>query len=299
MTYGEILRQIRVGKGMKLKEAAGDTLSLSQLSRFENGLSMIPIDSFNQVLTNINTTPHEFLYLLGDPQEKELSQFFNEVERLVNSRQYDKLKALKNELKKQKPAPYHWQRFMLLFVESLLELSENKRAKNQPEVLDYLMQVDDWGEMELRIYAIFSFVFDVETTYHLMKTAIKKSQKYQALPQDMKLLFTILMNTFSTFIYHQRFDYAEETLQIFEKQLEKDVALLDPHLDLLFNKGVLAFSQNRLEEAKAHCEQAIELCRLFKQTSMEERYRYRYENWLENYQKSDYKELTINIGWVE
>ena len=54
MTYGAIFRQIRINKGMKLKEAAGDTLSPSQLSRFENGLSMVTVETFYEALKNIN-----------------------------------------------------------------------------------------------------------------------------------------------------------------------------------------------------------------------------------------------------
>lgn len=187
---------------------------------------------------------------------------------------------------------------MLLFVESLIVIDEKKKPQEQPEVMNYLMQVDDWGEMELRIYAIFGFVLDVDTTYYLMKNAVKKSQKYQDLPQDMRLLFSILSNNFSTFIYHHRFDYAQETLRIFEQQLEKDVSLLDPHLDLLFNKGIWCFTQNKEEEARENCERVLELCRLFKQPTQEKRYQSRYKSWLNGYQNPDFEELTINIGYL-
>ena len=54
---------------------------------------------------------------------------------------------------------------------SAWEEFENRTMKTQQPVLDYLMQVEDWGEMELRLYAIFGFVFNVETTHFLMRTA--------------------------------------------------------------------------------------------------------------------------------
>lgn len=34
--YGKIIKQIRKSKNMTLKEVAGEALSISQLSRFEN-----------------------------------------------------------------------------------------------------------------------------------------------------------------------------------------------------------------------------------------------------------------------
>lgn len=299
MNFSETIHQVRKGKGMKLKEAAGDALSVSQLSRFENGQSMISISSFHEVLRNLNTSPEEFYFLLGDEHADELQRNFDKVEHYVNNKKYHQLALLRDELTAKKPAPYSWDRFMLLFVESLLALNADGKPHELPEVLDYLMQVDDWGEMELRIYAIFGFVLDIETNYMLMKTAVKKSKIYQSLPQDMKLLFTILANNFSLFIFQKRYDYAEETLRLFEKQLENDIELIDPHLDLLFNKGIFAFTQNKPEEAKAYCEQVLELCRLFKQGTRGKTYRDRYKNWSENYLEPTFRELTIKIGMFD
>ena len=39
--YGKIIKQIRKSKNMTLKEVAGEALSISQLSRFENEKSVI------------------------------------------------------------------------------------------------------------------------------------------------------------------------------------------------------------------------------------------------------------------
>src|SRR5699024_3840120 len=117
---------------------------------------------------------------------------------------------------------------------------EDGEQQSQLPVQQYLMQVDDWGEMELRIYAMLGFVFEVDTTYRLMKTALKKSKIYQSIPQDIKLLYTILTNNFSTFLFHNRLDYAEETIRIFEEDYAEDAELHEPHLNFIFNKGLLA-----------------------------------------------------------
>lgn len=298
MNHSQTFRKIRIAKGMKLKEAAGDTLSISQLSRFENEQSMLSVDSFIEVLSNVNTSPEEYFYLLRKDEKNELEQYFKRVENLANNNQYDKLEEFFVELKEQNPTLNSWMRFMLLFVESLLILNKEKKPQNQPEVLSYLMQVEDWGEMELYVYAIFGFVFDVETTYFLMKTAIKKSKLYRSLPQDMNLLFSILSNNFSTFIFHKRYDYAKETLVIYEKQLTENTILIGPHLDVLFNKGIFAFTQGKKDEAKGYCEQALELCRLFKQTGQEEILQHRYHSWSKGYLDPDFQELTINVGFI-
>ncbi len=202
------------------------------------------------------------------------------------------------DLKNQKPASNSWMSFIVLFVESIIVLDKEKKPLNLPRVLSYLIQVEDWGEMELYIYEIFGFVFDVETTYLLMKTAIKKSRLYQSIPQDMNLLFSILSNNFSAFLLHKRYDYAEETLAIYEKKLLENTLLIEPHLDFLFNKGIFAFTQKREEEAKVYCEQVFELCRLFKLTEQEENYKKRYLIWSKSYLDPDFQELIIKIGFI-
>lgn len=125
MNYSKTFKKIRIAKGMKLKEAAGNTLSISQLSRFENEQSMISIDSFIELLTNVNTSPEEYFYLLRQ-EENELKNYFNRVKNLVNNKKYDKLEELVIDLKNQKPASNSWMSFIVLFVESIIVLDKEK-----------------------------------------------------------------------------------------------------------------------------------------------------------------------------
>ena len=79
---------------------------------------------------------------------------------------------------------------------SILAIYEDKESTGKQAVLEYLMWVEDWGEMELRLYAMFGFVLDVETTYVLMGTALKRSKQYLDVPAASKLLYTILSKIF-------------------------------------------------------------------------------------------------------
>ncbi|WP_035445250.1 Rgg/GadR/MutR family transcriptional regulator [Atopococcus tabaci] len=297
--YGKTFQTIRKRKGMTLKEACGTALSVSQLSRFENDKSMIPVDLFFEVLKNINTSIEEFDYFLGRQDKKQLFERFDLIETYTNNRQFDKLVELKTTIQKERPGPYSWDQFLIYFIDSLTYLNENGRHQSQQAVLNYLMQVEDWGEMELRLYAIFGFTLNVETTYTLMHTALKRSKLYQAIPQDIKLLYTILSNNFSTFLYHGNLQYAEETIRLFEDRYSENTELFYPHIDFMFNKGILAFKKQHPEDGEKYCGQAINICRLFRQKESEERYQKRYKQWRESYEDPEYHELIINIGFLE
>lgn len=70
--YGKIIKQIRKSKNMTLKEVAGEVLSISQLSRFENEKSVIPVDLFYEVLDNLNSTTEEFNYIKNEKQPNKI-----------------------------------------------------------------------------------------------------------------------------------------------------------------------------------------------------------------------------------
>ncbi|MCR5749883.1 MAG: helix-turn-helix domain-containing protein [Lactobacillus sp.] len=70
--YGKIIKQIRKSKNMTLKEVAGEALSISQLSRFENEKSVIPVDLFYEVLDNLNSTTEEFNYIKNEKRPNKI-----------------------------------------------------------------------------------------------------------------------------------------------------------------------------------------------------------------------------------
>lgn len=306
--YGQTIHKIRKSKNMTLKEVAGHSLSVSQLSRFENGKSMIPVDLFYEVLENLNTTTEEFEYIRGQKRYKEIVDLFFRIMEYNNNKKMDKLRGLKEEILGTRPNIYSVEQFLVYFIESLLETHdledkdmeefEKKNLNAQQPVLDYLMQVDDWGEMELRLYALFGFIFDVETTYFLMRTALKKSKQYLEIPAAKSLLHSILSNNFSTFLFNDRLDYAEETIKLFDENYSENTESISPHIDFVFNKGLLAFKKNDPEKGKEFCEKAISVCQLFKQKESEKSYRERYNSWKEKYADPEFKELIIKVGGV-
>ena len=70
--YGKIIKQIRKSKNMTLKEVADEALSISQLSRFENEKSVIPVDLFYEVLDNLNSTTEEFNYIKNEKRPNKI-----------------------------------------------------------------------------------------------------------------------------------------------------------------------------------------------------------------------------------
>jgi Rgg/GadR/MutR family transcriptional activator len=297
--YGKIIQKMRTSKNITLKEAAGEALSVSQLSRFENNKTMIPVGNFFDVLENLNVTIEEFEYVHQEKETNQAEEILFQIEEYNNKKDLEELRNLITEIKQKNPAPYSWEQFLIYFIECILAIYDEEETQAYQPVLDYLMQVENWGEMELKLYALFGFAFDIETTHFLMRTALKRSQQYLQIPSTSGLLYAILSNSFSTFLTYDRLDYAEETIQLFDEYYAENALLLSPHIDFMFNKGLLAFRKNDLKTAKKYCENAIEICKYFKQKESFDYYSKRYKQWLKNYENPDYRELSIKVGMFD
>ncbi len=297
--YGKIVREMRTGKNITLKEAAGEALSVSQLSRFENNRTMIPVGNFFDVLENLNVTIEEFEYVRQEKKTNHVEKILFRIEEYNNKKDLEQLRNLITEIKQKNPVPYSWEQFLIYFIKCILAIYDEEETQAYQPVLDYLMQVENWGEMELKLYALFSFAFDIETTHFLMWTALKRSQQYLQIPSTSGLLYAILTNSFSTFLTYDRLDYAEETIQLFDDHHAENAQFLSPHIDFMFNKGLLAFRKKDLKIAKKYCENAIKICKYFKQKESVDYYSKRYKQWLENYKNPSYRELSIKMGMFD
>lgn len=84
MQLGELYRELRIARGLKLKDVARENLSVSQLSRFENGQSMLAADKLLIAISGIHMTFSEFGHAINNYQEPKLYHLVNEATKLYN-----------------------------------------------------------------------------------------------------------------------------------------------------------------------------------------------------------------------
>ena len=83
--HGKVFKQIREGRGVKLKDAAEDAISVRTLIRFEADETSVSLEIFEQLLRNIGVSYHdyfsEYIPLVGF----DISEFLREVRNLDSS----------------------------------------------------------------------------------------------------------------------------------------------------------------------------------------------------------------------
>lgn len=63
---GETFRELRLNRNLSLQQIAGDSVSLSQLSRFERGQSDISLNKFLVALDRMHVEVKEFMDVASD-----------------------------------------------------------------------------------------------------------------------------------------------------------------------------------------------------------------------------------------
>lgn len=296
MDVGEALFKIRKDKRMTLKEAAGEVVSLSHLSRVEKGENKLSADEFFLILNNLNTTIDEFHFIKGNERESRQRMWLNEIVEAMNQKDIERIKKVEKELREQSFAPYSFEQFILIGIDNVY------RGLNQEEFdgsffLDYLMQVENWGKVELNIFTIFSITLPTEALWHLMETAIKKCQYYVSLRGHELMISHLFHNLFQVFYSRNEISYAEHILQKMRKEYLDKIDSIQAFVNWEINEALLAYQKGKIKQVIKGYENAIFLC---EQTGKKDQVR-KFQKDLEKYKNGEdpiaQKEIVLEVEW--
>ncbi|MBO6331504.1 Rgg/GadR/MutR family transcriptional regulator [Enterococcus gallinarum] len=297
MDYGATFKKLRLEKGITLKEACQQGISSAQLSRFENGKSMLTVDHFFTCLQNINVTIEEFQFVGKQTFKDRFEKSIEQMQEYLNTNQEESARSLAQRFFAESQSPYDWPQFLGCFIEDVLNAGNNRPFIHSQKVLSYLQQVNNWGEMELRLISIFTFALDTEQMDLLLKSILKKAKLYQSVPQTNALYYDLLENFFSKYVFHRNLPAARKIQKLYRQSLDECTILLRPRITYIFNQGILFYLEKQPEQGNGCFDQAISLARIFYQKETEHYFEKRAKNWRENYQDTNYRELTINLNF--
>ncbi len=158
--HGKIFKQMREGRGIKLKDAAGDAISVRTLIRFEADETSVSLEIFEQLLRNIGIGYHDYFSEYLPLIEAEQTGFLKEARQLENSGNYSAIKSLAIRTLEKGEVPIN----IRLHIEQCLSaLSETNGPQivreNRAIVLEHLKKLDVYNVNEL-----FSIAFLLRTT---------------------------------------------------------------------------------------------------------------------------------------
>lgn len=148
--HGKVFKQIREERGIKLKDAAGDAISVRTLIRFEADETSVSLDVFEKLLVNIGIKYHdyfsEYIPLVGF----DISEFLREVRNLDSSGSTTAIRSLAvKSLQKDKISMNE-----RLYIDQIISISGDFEGpkiikENREIVLNHLRSLDSHNSNEM------------------------------------------------------------------------------------------------------------------------------------------------------
>ena len=158
--HGKIFKQMREGRGIKLKDAAGDAISVRTLIRFEADETSVSLEIFEQLLRNIGVGYHDYFSEYLPLIEADQTGFLREARQLDISGNYSAIKTLAIKTLEKEVVPINTRLFIEQYLSVLSETAGPQIVReNRVVVIDHLKKIDVHNVNEL-----FALAFILRTT---------------------------------------------------------------------------------------------------------------------------------------
>ena len=158
--HGKIFKQIREGRGVKLKDAAGDAISVRTLIRFEADETSVSLEIFEQLLRNIGVGHHDYFSEYLPLIDADQTGFLKEARQLDISGNYSAIKTLAIKTLEKEEVPINTRLYIEQYLCALSETAGPQIVReNRVVVLEHLKKLDVHNVNEL-----FALAFILRTT---------------------------------------------------------------------------------------------------------------------------------------
>ena len=158
--HGKIFKQLREGRGVKLKDAAGDAISVRTLIRFEADETSVSLEIFEQLLRNIGVGHHDYFSEYLPLIDADQTGFLKEARQLDISGNYSAIKTLAIKTLEKEIVPINTRLFIEQYLSVLSETAGPQIVReNRVVVLEHLKKLDVHNVNEL-----FALAFILRTT---------------------------------------------------------------------------------------------------------------------------------------
>lgn len=246
LELGELYKELRIARGLKLKDISKKNLSISQLSKFENGQTMLAADKLLIAIEGINMSFSEFGYAMNQYQE---SSFFKTGNKLVQLQAQKDLSGLKKILTDYDDTESSkvYNRLNKLVIKVAIHGLDSDYVITNEEIeflTTYLYSIEEWTEYELYIFGNTMTILSDKDLIFLGKAFVKRDKLYCALPSHKKNAEIVHLNLILILIEHKKFHHIDFFINNIEQLLTYQDMFSIVFLNFL--KNLLAYVKGEL-----------------------------------------------------
>ena len=265
LSHGELLRELRIKKGVTQKELYSDVMSKSYAIRFEQGKHEISFHLIQLLLERLGIELDEFLYIQHEYKESLVEQFYDEYGLKGNANDIKGLMALRETYR---DFPDSYQNDLRIAelnarIEQLSYFNQygvlSKEAVSQETrdtIHDYLDQIQTWTIGELRFFANTLDFIDYERKTEYFRSILPSLHRYKHFKRGRTVICTLLINEIHELIMGSELNMAQ-TLLIQLDEFSQGIESMFYRNTHLFYTGLLLIAQGERNTGKQDVEQAL------------------------------------------
>lgn len=257
---GDLYKELRVARGLKQKDVAREGLSIAQLSKFENGQTMLSADKLLIAIESIHMTFEEFGHKLNNyelPKDiilgKKISSLF--LKQDIKGLEYLLAEVLQSEETDQ------YQRIQSFIIENAIHsLDQNyeRNIEDRKVLVDYLFSIESWTWFELYVFGNTMTLISDEDLLFFGHHLLERTKEYSFLTHNLNSLKLTYVNLIGELISRKIY----KQVPLFINELEK---LLFPYdmLEIMLLKFLkLVYGHLKSKNTKKEIKQFIESLRV-------------------------------------
>lgn len=198
--HGKVFKQIREERGIKLKDAAGDAISVRTLIRFEADETSVSLDVFEKLLVNIGIKYHDYLSEYIPLVGFDISEFLKEVKNLDSSGSTTAIRSLAvKSLQKDKISMNE-----RLYIDQIISISGDLEGpkiikENREIVLNHLRSLDSHNSNEM---LTLTFMLRTSTAEEFSDDFIRRVIEENMKPVNSDSIFSVDRSERSLILVH-------------------------------------------------------------------------------------------------
>ncbi|MQQ41145.1 helix-turn-helix domain-containing protein [Streptococcus mitis] len=229
--YGEAFRYFRKLNGYSLEYAAADSISKSQLSRFERGENEISLSTFFKLLSNINVSIENFCNYLEHYKRSELDDFLVNLSPNFYSLNTKGLEEIKNEQQKLfEKSGEKTHKINTIMVQGLLNQIDCNYVVSREDlnlVYDYLFQKERWESYEITLIGNLYHLFEIDYIYRVGKEILERTHYYEKIGKNRNLVVSACLNFWFCCLENSHLIYADYFEMTLKKLLKDDTKVFE------------------------------------------------------------------------
>ncbi|ERL65978.1 Rgg/GadR/MutR family transcriptional regulator [Schleiferilactobacillus shenzhenensis] len=214
LPLGEAFREFRTNRNISLRQAAGDIVTKSFLSKFERGQSAISADKLWALLARLNVTPAEFQYRVMGHARLPSDDFFVRLNQAVGNNRQNIAQA--DRLIAEAEARYAQSGLPTDRIDAIAARASKDTitdtvlpAEEINYVLDYLFETEEWLSYEVNVIDEILIFVSYGTRLQIAQSLIKHGGDFASASHNQEQVGNTLLNILALMIRDRRFADAQ------------------------------------------------------------------------------------------